>query len=43
MSPLLFSSTAQQGGPPSVTVATWTIPRGTIEDVVSTILRHGGF
>jgi hypothetical protein len=43
MSPLLFSSTAKEGGPPSVTVATWTIPRGTIEDLVTTILRHGGF
>jgi len=43
MSPLLFSSTAKEGGPPAVTVSTITVPRGTIEDVVTTILRHGGF
>ena len=43
MSPLLFSSTAKEGGPPSVTVSTMTVPRGTIEDLVTTMLRHGGF
>jgi hypothetical protein len=43
MSAMLFSSTAQPGGPPSTTISTLTIPRGTIEDLVTTILRHGGF
>jgi hypothetical protein len=43
MSPLTFSSTAQPGGPPATTVSTLSVPRGTIEDVVTTVLRHGGF
>lgn len=42
-SPILFSSTAKAGGPPSVVTSQITVPRGTIEDVVTTILRHGGF
>jgi hypothetical protein len=43
VSPILFSSTAKAGGPPSVIAGQITVPRGTIEDVVTTILRHGGF
>ncbi len=43
ISPILFSSTAKAGGPPSVVTSQITVPRGTIEDVVTTILRHGGF
>ncbi len=42
-SPILFASTAKAGGPPSVVTGQVTVPRGTIEDVVTTILRHGGF
>jgi hypothetical protein len=43
VSPILFSSTAKAAGPPSVITGQVTVPRGTIEDVVTTILRHGGF
>jgi hypothetical protein len=43
VSPILFSSTAKAGGPPAVVTGQVTVPRGTIEDVVTTILRHGGF
>jgi hypothetical protein len=43
VSPILFSTTAKAGGPPAVVTGQVTVPRGTIEDVVTTILRHGGF
>jgi hypothetical protein len=43
LTPILFSSTAQAGGPPAVTVTRLTLPREAIEDAVATILRRGGF
>jgi hypothetical protein len=42
LTPIVFSSTAQAGSPATVT-ARLQIPRGAIEDVVTTVLRHGGF
>jgi hypothetical protein len=43
MTPVPFSFTAQPGGPPSVTATRLTLPRDAIEDVVASVLRHGGF
>jgi hypothetical protein len=43
LTPILFSSTAQSGGPMAVTVTRLTLPRDAIEDAVSAVLRHGGF
>jgi hypothetical protein len=43
VTPILFSTTARAGGPPAIVTSQVTVPRGTIEDVVTTILRHGGF
>ena len=43
LTPILFSSTAQSGGPLAVTVTRLTLPRDAIEDAVSAVLRHGGF
>ena len=41
--PIVFSSTAQPGSAPAVTVSNVSLPKEAIEDVVGTILRHGGF
>jgi hypothetical protein len=38
-----FSLTAQAGGPPAAALAALQVPRGAIEDVVTAVLRHGGF
>jgi hypothetical protein len=43
LTPIVFSSTAQPGRAPAVTVSNVSIPRQAIEDVVTAILRHGGF
>jgi len=43
LTPILFSSTAQAGGPPMLTLSRMSIPKDAIEDVVATILKHGGF
>jgi hypothetical protein len=43
LTPVVFSSTAQPGSAPAITVSSVSIPRDAIEDVVTTILRHGGF
>ncbi len=42
-SPILFTSTPKAGGPPTSVTGQVTVPRGTIEDVVTLILKHGGF
>jgi hypothetical protein len=42
LTPIPFSSTPQPGNPGPV-VSTFTIPKGSIEDVVTTIVKHGGF
>jgi len=41
--PIVYSLTAQAGGPPTSVVATLQLPREAIEDVVVGVLRHGGF
>ncbi|HEY8041041.1 MAG TPA: hypothetical protein VIF15_14645 [Polyangiaceae bacterium] len=41
--PVVFSVTAQQGATPPPVVATVLVPTGAIEDVVTAILRRGGF
>jgi hypothetical protein len=43
LSPVLFSSTAQAGTTPAVTVSRISVPKEAIEDAVAAILRHGGF
>jgi hypothetical protein len=43
LTPIVFSSTAQPGGAPAVVVSNVSVPREAIEDVVTAILRHGGF
>jgi len=43
LTPILFSSTAQSGGAPAVTVSRLSLPKEAIEDVVATVLRRGGF
>jgi hypothetical protein len=43
LTPILFSSSAQPGGPPMVTTSRMTLPKDAIEDVVAEILKHGGF
>jgi hypothetical protein len=43
LTPVPFSVTAQAGGPPSVTTTRLLLPRDAIEDVVASVLRHGGF
>ena len=42
MTPVIVTSTAKVGGPPSVVTGNVTVPRGFIEDVVTSILRRGG-
>ncbi len=42
MTPVIVTSTAKAGGPPSVVTGNVTVPRGFIEDVVTSILRRGG-
>ncbi|HEY3820179.1 MAG TPA: hypothetical protein VGL81_23605 [Polyangiaceae bacterium] len=43
LTPILFSSTAQASGATPTTVTRLTLPKDAIEDVVSAVLRHGGF
>jgi hypothetical protein len=42
LTPVIVTSTAKGGGPPSVVTGNVTVPRGFIEDVVTAILRRGG-
>jgi hypothetical protein len=41
--PIVYSLTAQAGGPPTSVIATLQVPRAAIEDTVVGVLRHGGF
>jgi hypothetical protein len=41
--PIVYSLTAQPGGPPTSVVSLLQLPRGAIEDAVVAALRHGGF
>jgi hypothetical protein len=43
VAPVLFSATSQGGGSPAAVLTRLQVPRDAIEDVVTTILRHGGF
>jgi hypothetical protein len=43
LTPVLFSLTALQGVTPTTLAARLQVPRDAIEDMVTTILRHGGF
>jgi hypothetical protein len=45
LSPLPYSLTPQagQGGSPGPVVATFAIPKGSIEDFVTMVVKHGGF
>ncbi len=42
LTPMPFSVTPQAGSPGPV-VTTFTIPKGSIEDFVTTVVKHGGF
>lgn len=43
LTPIVFSTTVQAGASPATVVARLQVPRDAIEDVVTTVLRHGGF
>jgi hypothetical protein len=43
VTPVLFSLTSQQGATPATLAARLQMPRDAIEDMVTSILRHGGF
>jgi hypothetical protein len=42
LTPIPFSVTPQAGSPGAL-VSTFTLPKGAIEDIVTTIVKHGGF
>ncbi|HEY8091935.1 MAG TPA: hypothetical protein VIF09_28935 [Polyangiaceae bacterium] len=42
-SPILYSTTPQPGGPPAVSISSFTVSREAIEDVMALALKHGGF
>ncbi|HEY6460600.1 MAG TPA: hypothetical protein VIY73_10635, partial [Polyangiaceae bacterium] len=43
MTPIVFTSTPQAGGPPRVVASRIVVPRDAIEDIVALVLKHGGF
>jgi hypothetical protein len=43
MTPIVFTSTPQAGGPPKVATSHVVVPRDAIEDFVALVLKRGGF
>jgi hypothetical protein len=43
LSPIVFTTAIQAGATPATVVARIQVPRDAIEDVVTTVLKHGGF